>query len=152
MVDSRQSKNVLQIDSPSVQNYLTILQEVISRMASNSANCKTWCVSIVSAVLVLIADKGKPDYAFIALIPVGLFCLLDAYYLAQEKTFRNIYDDFVVKLVDNHAGVSDLFLLRPMKGYQAVGSMFAALVSFAIYPFYGILAGTLVGARFFLLK
>jgi hypothetical protein len=150
MVDSQQSNAALSVDSPAVQNYLTILQGVVSRMAGNSANCKTWCVSIVSAILVLIADKGKPDYAFIALIPVVLFCLLDAYYLAQERVFRDIYNDFVTKLVNGNANVTDLFLLKPMKGFRAVGSMCTAIISFAVYPFYGILAGTLMITRFFL--
>jgi hypothetical protein len=152
MVDPQQSSNALSVDSPAVQSYLTILQGVIGRMAGNSANCKTWCVSIVSAILVLIADKGKPDYAFIALIPVGIFCLLDAYYLAQERAFRDIYNDFVNKLVSEHARASDLFSLQPMKGFRVVGSTCAAITSFAIYPFYIILSGTLVVARFFLLK
>ena len=152
MVDPQQSSNALLIDSPAVQSYLTILQGVMSRMAGNSTNCKTWCVSIVSAILVLIADKGKPDYAFIALIPVVLFCLLDAYYLAQERAFRDIYNDFVTKLVNGNASVLDLFSLKPMKGFRVVGSMCAAIISFAVYPFYGVLAGTLVVARFFLLK
>jgi len=42
-----------------VQSHLTILQAVIQRMASNSASSKTWCVTLVSAILVIVADKGK---------------------------------------------------------------------------------------------
>jgi hypothetical protein len=146
------SPSPLPIDSPAVQNYLTILQGTIARMAGNSSNCKTWCVSIVSAILVLIADKGKPDYAFIAIIPVGLFCLLDAYYLAQEKTFRDLYNKFVDKLIAGNAQSSDLFSLKPIRGFHVAISTFTAIISFAVYPFYGILAGTLVVARFFLTK
>ncbi len=152
MVGPQPSTPPLPVDSPAVQNYLTILQGVISRMAGNSANCKTWCVSIVSAILVLIADKGKPDYAFIALIPVALFCLLDAYYLAQERAFRDIYKCFVCNLIDNKATVSQLFLLKPMKGFHVFLSTCGAIFSFSVFTFYGILAGTLTIARFFLIK
>lgn len=151
MVDSQQSNATLSVDSPAVQNYLTILQGVVSRMAGNSANCKTWSVSIVSAILVLIADKGNPDYAYIALIPVMLFCLLDAYYLAQERAFRDIYSNFVTKLVNGEASVNNLFSLKSIRGFRVVRSTCAAIFSFAVYPFYGILAGTLAIARFFLL-
>ncbi|WP_414544018.1 hypothetical protein [Nostoc sp. CCY0012] len=42
-------------DSNSVQSYLNILQGVIARMANNSASCKTWCISLVSAILVVLA-------------------------------------------------------------------------------------------------
>ena len=64
-------------DSPSVQSYLTILQSVISRMATNSTSCKTWCVSLVSAIIVIVADKGKPNYVWISIVPIVLFPLLD---------------------------------------------------------------------------
>jgi hypothetical protein len=152
MVNTQHLNTKLEVESPAVHNYLTTLQGVISRMASNCANCKTWCVSIVSAILVLIADKGKPDYAFIALIPVTLFCFLDAYYLAQEKAFRDIYNNFVYNLVNNNATISNLFLLRPIQGFRINQSIGEAVTSFAIYPFYGILAGTLIIARFFIIK
>ncbi len=152
MVNSQPSNTPLQVDSPAVHNYLTILQGVISRMAANSANCKTWCVSLVSAILVLIADKGKPDYAFIAMIPVALFCLLDAYYLAQERAFRDIYKEFVTKLTEDRAKVEDLFSLIPNPRQSMFQSLRKSFASFAVYPFYLTLTGTLVIARSVLIK
>ena len=77
-------------NSEAVQSHLSILQSVIQRMASNSSSSKAWCITLVSAVLVIVADKGKPDYAYISFIPILLFLFLDAYYLALEKGFRNI--------------------------------------------------------------
>ena len=77
------------LDSPAVQSYLTILQGVIGRMASNSAGAKTWCIALVSAIIVAVADKGEPRYVWIALVPVGLFFVLDAYYLGLERQFRD---------------------------------------------------------------
>lgn len=59
----------LTVESTAVQSYLNILQTIINRMATNSANCKTWCVTLVSAILVIIVDKGKADYIWITLIP-----------------------------------------------------------------------------------
>lgn len=75
-------------DSPSVQAHLSILQAIVLRMATNSSACKAWCISIVSAILVLVADKGKPQHALIALLPTLLFLALDAYYLSLEKHGR----------------------------------------------------------------
>ena len=72
-------------ESASVQSYLSILQGTITRMASNSASCKAWCVTLVSAMLVLIADKEKPDYVWISVVPIVLFVVLDAYYLGLER-------------------------------------------------------------------
>ena len=60
--------------STSVQTHLTILQGVIERMASNSKSLKAWCITIVAAILVVVAGKDKPDYVLIALIPIVMFC------------------------------------------------------------------------------
>jgi hypothetical protein len=42
----------------------------------------------VSAILVIAADKGKPQYTLIGVIPTFLFLVLDTYYLSLEKRFR----------------------------------------------------------------
>ncbi len=130
----------LNTDSSSVQSYLAILQNVISRMASNSASCKTWCVTLVSAILVLVADKTKPDYALIAIVPVLLFFFLDAYYLGLERGFRDSYNGFIKKLHSNNAVVEDIFIVSPGGGtLHILGLTFNALYSISIWPFYGVL-------------
>ena len=58
-------KQQLSEESASVQSHLQIMQGVIQRMASNSTSCKAWCITIVSAILVLIADKNKPELAWL---------------------------------------------------------------------------------------
>lgn len=139
-------------ESDAVQNYLNILQGVITRMASNSANCKTWCISLVSAILVVIADKNKPNYAWISLIPIVLFFLLDSYYLGQERSFRQIYNDFVKELHSSgEITIDKLFALRPPKGMNVVNLLFASSLSFSIYPFYLTLIITVIIARYLIL-
>ena len=108
-------------------------------MAGNSTSCKTWCVVLVSAILVLVALTDTPDYALLALLPTLLFLLLDAYYLALEQAFRNSYDTFVGKL-HSAAGidVSDLYVVRP--GRPVNRQLLVSLRSTAIWPFYLTLA------------
>jgi len=65
-------KKILKEDSQAVQCHLNILQNIIQRMVSISASSKSWCITLVSAILVIVANK-EPDYAFIALIPVVFF-------------------------------------------------------------------------------
>ena len=68
-------------------------------MASNCTSCKTWLITIVSALCALqLANEAIKDYLWIALIPTVLFLVLDAYYLGQEKKFRDIEADFVEKI------------------------------------------------------
>lgn len=120
--------------SPSVQAHLGILQNIIQRMAANSTASKTWCITLVSAILVIVADKGKPQYAFIALIPTILFLALDAYYLALEKSFRNSYNIFIKKIHNKTATTDDLYAVAPT-GNQSLLQI-EALKSFSVWGFY----------------
>jgi hypothetical protein len=135
--------------SPSVQAHLGILQNVIERMATNSTSAKTWCITIVSAIIVVIADKNKPNYALIALIPTFLFGALDAYYLAMEKGFRSAYNEFVQKIHDGSLTTEDLFSVRP-KGKPSQLQL-EALKSFSVWGFYSVLALLILFAESFIL-
>ena len=121
-------------DSPSLQTHLGILQGVIQRMASNSTSCKAWCVTLVSAVLVIVADKGKPEYAWIALLPTVVFAALDAYYLALEKGFRNSYNSFVKKLHTKQLTAEDLYSVLPSGNLSKL--QIESLKSFSVWGFY----------------
>ena len=121
-------------NSEAVRAHLTILQEVIRRMAGNSASCKNWCIVLVAAILVLVARTGAPAYALLALIPTALFLSLDAYYLALEQTFRHSYDAFVAKLHDGAVTLSDLYVVKP--GTPVGRQMLVSLRSTSVWPFY----------------
>ncbi len=133
------------LNSPSVQSYLSILQGVINRMAANSAACKTWCVALVSAIVVIIADKGRPEFIWISILPITLLFFLDSYYLGLERHFRNIYNSFIKKIHTNQATVDDVFIIiSPGRGKDKLGKTLCACFSFSIWPFYGLLALMLV--------
>jgi hypothetical protein len=117
-----------------VQVHLNIIQSIIQRMATNSSSSKAWCITLVSAILVIVADKGKPQYAWIAVIPTSLFLILDAYYLALEKGFRNSYNDFIKKLYNNTITSTDLYAVSP-KG-KIFKLFIKSFFSFSIWPFY----------------
>ena len=125
---------VIDCNSPSIQTHLGILQNVIQRMATNSSSSKAWCVTLVSAVLVIVADKGKPDYAYIALLPTFAFAALDAYYLALEKAFRSSYNDFISKLHKKTLTETDLYSVIP-EGSMS-GLQWESLKSFSVWGFY----------------
>lgn len=122
------------INSQAVQSHLSIIQSVIQRMATNSSSCKAWCITVVSAILVIVADKGKSQYALLAIIPNILFFVLDAYYLSLEKMFRNSYNDFIEKLHDNDVTSKDLFAVVTKE--SLFKTFFKSILSFSIWPFY----------------
>lgn len=136
--------------SPSVQTHLGILQGVIERMAANSTSSKTWCITIVSAILVVVADKAKPSYALLALLPIILFAALDAYYLGMEKGFRNAYNQFVRKLHKGVITADDLFSVQPVGAPSKL--QFEAFKSFSVWGFYLVLALLILVARIYVLK
>lgn len=121
-------------EAASIQTHLGILQNVIQRMAANSSACKAWCVTLISAVLVIVADKGRPDYAYIALLPTLVFAALDAYYLALEKAFRNSYNDFISKLHNKTLTEVDLYSVAPKGSMSTL--QWTSLKSFSVWGFY----------------
>ncbi len=121
-------------ESSAVQKHLDIMQGVITRMSFNSRYCKVWCVTLVSAVLVLVARTEQPDYALIALIPAALFLILDTYYLALEKGFRGSYESFVKKIHLGEVTPTDLYPVAPTG--SSLGRVMAGIRSFSIWPFY----------------
>jgi hypothetical protein len=127
----------LSVDSVSVQSHLTMLQGIINRLAANSASCKTWCVTLVSALAVVAADKQNLNVLLVAAIPILLFAALDAYYLGLERRFRECYESFAKKLHDGRATIDDVFVVAPqlpLRGFFT--EAFASFWSFSVWPFY----------------
>lgn len=120
--------------SPSVQAHLSILQSIIQRMASNSSSSKAWCITIVSAVLVISSQRDNPNFAFIAFFPAVLFLALDAYYLGLERAFRDTYNKFVRKLHTGDARALDLYDVSPPA--KSFSHIVGAVTSFSIWGFY----------------
>lgn len=79
--------------------HLEFVQNVITRMNTNSFQLKGWMITIVSALLALYANSENVSYIFVAIAPVIIFWCLDAYYLQQERKFRGLYDDIVLSNV-----------------------------------------------------
>lgn len=145
-----QSENLKPINEndSAVQSHLTILQNVIQRMAANSNSAKTWCVTIVSAILVTIADKSKPELAWLCIMPIFLFCALDTYYLALEKGFRESYNHFIRKLHSEKLSHEDLFAVMP-KGNMKKHEI-EAFRSFSVWGFYSVLMVMVVATYFWI--
>ena len=132
----------LSYDSPAALAHLEFLLGVIDRMADNSRSCKVWCVTLVAATLVLVARTGQPQHAFIAFTPTLLFLVLDTYYLALERAFRDSYNGFVNKMHRHELAPSDLYRVEPTgMGLPLFGR---SLGSVSIWPFYVLVAVTIV--------
>ncbi len=83
--------------------HLEMLQQIITRMASNSFLLKGWTVTLVAAILALIDKTQLHTVGWVALLPILSFWMLDGYFLRQERLFRKLYD--YVRQLPNHSAV-----------------------------------------------
>lgn len=106
--------------------HLEFIQDVITRMNTNSFQIKGWAVTLVSALLAIFASTKNDYFILAAIFPATIFWLLDSYYLMQERKFRGLYND--VAGIPEHPKPIKLFAMRPD---LYVGGKFSYLSSFS---------------------
>lgn len=90
------------------QHYISLLQDNINRMASNSSNCKTWLITLIAAIFAISASKGDiVTYIWMAYIPTALFFFLDCFYLGAECRFRRIERRFVALVIQDEEALKN---------------------------------------------
>ena len=110
------------------QSRLEMIQGIINRMASNSSAYKGWMVTITAALLGVAINNHKHMLAWLAVYVVCVLAVLDAYYLALERSYRKLYSTAAGESADNWSlGASSV---GPIK-------VLAALISPSIWIFYG---------------
>ncbi len=72
--------------------HLEMLQGLITRMAGYGASFKSYCITVVTAVLGFAFTLHRPAVAALALLPLINFALVDAQYLRVERRFRGVFD------------------------------------------------------------
>ncbi|EOB6396903.1 hypothetical protein ACHELZ_002368 [Vibrio vulnificus] len=107
--------------------HLEFVQNVVTRMNSNSFQIKNWSITVFTALFALYGSNTNSFFLFIAALPTLVFWMLDAYYLQQERKFRGVYED-VAQLSDNPK-CTKLFQMDPSlytKGkYSYTSSLFS---------------------------
>lgn len=88
---------------------------------------KGWAVTLVAGLTALAKADADRDIAWIACGAIVVFALLDAYYLAQERAFRKLYEEAV-----SDDGVT----WSLAAGRVGASELVAAIRSFAIWPLY----------------
>jgi hypothetical protein len=127
--------------SRAIHFHLEKISSIIERMATNSESSKTWCISLVSAIIVVASEQKKSQLIWLALVPTLMFFVLDVYYLSLERGFRSSYAEFVMKLRTSSLAADDLYLFDPGDLRSQLRS---SILSFSVLPFYGLLTGSIV--------
>lgn len=119
--------------------HLEFIQNIINRMNTDSFQIKEWMITIVSALLALYASSSNEVYIFVAVVPTLLFWYLDAYYLQQERKFRELYNDI---LPDNS---KIAMFAMPIQNYNSGRcTIWATFFSKTIGWFYGTIIALLI--------
>lgn len=110
------------------QPRLEMIQGVINRMAGNSSAYKGWMVTITAALLGVAINNHKHVLAWLTVYVVCVLAVLDAYYLALERSYRKLYETAEGEGADKWSLKASS--VGPIK-------VLAALISPSIWIFYG---------------
>lgn len=114
--------------------HLEFIQNVITRMNTNSFQIKGWSIVIVSALMAVYASTQNSYFFLAAIFPTSIFWFLDAYYLNQERKFRGLYND--VAGVTGKPKEIKLFAMRPDLYVGGQYSYWSAFFSITILKMY----------------
>lgn len=132
------------------RQYLQMLHDIITRMAANSANCKTWLITLITGFFaVSIGVDILRGWIWILLFPIVLFWYLDQLYLSLERAFRNRERSFLNEIFIDEISEGQyhklLYDFRPL--FMSAEDMASGLVSTkgiwktkSVVPFYGTLS------------
>lgn len=136
------------------RKHLEFVQAVVTRMATASANVKTWLLPVVIALYGFSVTEGSVALALLGLATVVPFMYLDANYLRVEREYRRLYDTVarnarpVRTFSLDPAGVGARVPPAPRRSRSTSSGRpwlpaWAVWRSWSILPFYGAL--TLIG-------
>ena len=72
--------------------HLDMIQSVITRLGGNGFAVKGWAITIAGALLGFAVNKHDDGLAYVTLVPIVAFWLLDGYLLWAERCFRALFD------------------------------------------------------------
>ncbi|SDD70195.1 hypothetical protein [Sporomusa acidovorans] len=113
---------------------IKIIQDIIKRMNGNSFMIKGWTLTLVVATLLFKVDAKMANQVPIVFIPIILFWFLDAYYLQQERTFREMNRWIANNRLETE---EHLFDFSPERFKNNVPNLIEMTKSETVFLFYG---------------
>lgn len=117
--------------------HLEFIQGVIARLANNSFLLKGWSVTLVAAILALTVQDPGIYTMLLALFPAVLFWGLDAFYLAQERYFRDMHKDA-------RNGKISVLSMDPYSYDKGFEGWFRSVRSRSVFPFHVVIIGVVI--------
>lgn len=121
------------------ETHLQMIQGVANRLSQNSFLLKGWSVGLLSALFALSATNSEVNFVYLAIVPVSAFWILDAYFLYQERLFRQLFDN--VRLLEE-AEID--FSMNTTEAQEQVSSLIKVVLSKTLLLFHGTLIVSIV--------
>lgn len=120
--------------------HLEFIQNTIKRMADNSLSIKKFCSAFYTAILVvLLTNRSIVDiaiYVYILLMfAIVNFTILDAYYLALEREYRDLYNKVYIGKINDFSmsiKITKFNYLKSLKSLSVWGFYIAFLIGIVI--------------------
>jgi hypothetical protein len=113
--------------------HLEFIQDVITRMNSNSFLIKGWTITLVSALFALAAKDSNIKFILITYIVIPAFWVLDGFFISTERQYRDLYH-----LVTLNREEDIDFNMNAKKFCKGNRTWLAGIFSKTLIPFYGI--------------
>ena len=113
--------------------HLEFIQNVITRMNSNSFLIKGWAMTLVSALFALAAKDSNINFVLVSYVVIPVFWVLDGFFIATERQYRDLYAEVAKKTE------SDIdFNMNASEYNTGNRTWLAGIFSKTLIPFYGI--------------
>lgn len=123
--------------------HLEFIQNVITRMNSNSFLIKGWAITLVSALFALAASGANSRYVMISYIVLPVFWMLDGFYISQERKYRKLYSRVIEVKEEN------IDFKMDTQPYSTDDTRWInAIFSKTLLPFYGVSLVVTLGVMF----
>ena len=128
------------VDKELLNKEISLIQEIIKRLAGNSFIVKGWSLSINAIIIALLNEKlfeiNIILYLVIFMLPIISFWYLDGYYLRQERLYRKLYS-WIVK--NRNEGNNELpYDLNANRFSKDTPVILSTMLSKTLLPFYSI--------------
>ncbi|WP_143961313.1 hypothetical protein [Litoribacter populi] len=110
--------------------HLEFIQNVISRMNSNSFLIKGWSITLISALFALAAKDANINYVLVAYIVIPVFWVIDGFFISTERKFRDLYKTVAVKQESN------IDFSMDTTQHEEGNSWICGVFSWTLIPFY----------------
>lgn len=129
--------------NPNKIKHLEFIQNVITRMNSNSFLIKGWSITLVSALFALAAKDANINFVLISYIVIPVFWILDGFFISIERQYRALYGEVRLK------SESQIDFNMDASSYNNENrTWLCGIFSKTLIPFYGIFVVTTLFVMF----